>query len=111
LTGSSLAAADRLFMTLDPAARLVSVPPHAAFVLTDTVGFIKKLPHQLVAAFKATLEELAEADVLVHVVDAAILASTIRRRPWRPCSRSSTYRIGPRSSFSTRPIGWRRRQH
>jgi len=69
LTGSSLAAADRLFMTLDPAARLVSVPPHAAFVLTDTVGFIKKLPHQLVAAFKATLEELAEADVLVHLVD------------------------------------------
>jgi GTPase len=71
LTGSSLAAADRLFMTLDPAARLVSVPPHAAFVLTDTVGFIKKLPHQLVAAFKATLEELAEADILVHVVDAS----------------------------------------
>src|SRR5262249_54484203 len=71
LTGSALTAADRLFVTLDPAARLVSVPPHAAFVLTDTVGFIKKLPHQLVAAFKATLEELAEADVLVHVVDAS----------------------------------------
>jgi GTP-binding protein HflX len=71
LTGSSLTAADRLFVTLDPAARLVSIPPHAAFVLTDTVGFIKKLPHQLVAAFKATLEELAEADVLVHVVDAS----------------------------------------
>ncbi|HXJ79273.1 MAG TPA: GTPase HflX [Candidatus Methylomirabilis sp.] len=71
LTGSSLTAADQLFVTLDPAARLVSVPPHAAFVLTDTVGFIKKLPHQLVAAFKATLEELAEADVLVHVVDAS----------------------------------------
>ncbi len=71
LTGSSLTAADQLFVTLDPAARLVSVPPHAPFVLTDTVGFIKKLPHQLVAAFKATLEELAEADVLVHVVDAS----------------------------------------
>ncbi len=71
LTGSSLTAADQLFVTLDPAARLVSVPPHAAFVATDTVGFIKKLPHQLVAAFKATLEELAEADVLVHVVDAS----------------------------------------
>jgi GTP-binding protein HflX len=71
LTGSSLSAADQLFVTLDPAARLVSIPPHAAFVLTDTVGFIKKLPHQLVAAFKATLEELAEADVLVHVVDAS----------------------------------------
>src|SRR5438132_10138944 len=71
LTGSSLTADDQLFVTLDPAARLVSIPPHAAFVLTDTVGFIKKLPHQLVAAFKATLEELAEADVLVHVVDAS----------------------------------------
>jgi GTP-binding protein HflX len=71
LTGSSMTAADRLFVTLDPAARLVSIPPHAPFVLTDTVGFIKKLPHQLVAAFKATLEELAEADVLVHVVDAS----------------------------------------
>jgi GTP-binding protein HflX len=71
LTGSSLTAADRLFVTLDPAARLVSIPPHASFVLTDTVGFIKKLPHQLVAAFKATLEELAEADVLIHVVDAS----------------------------------------
>jgi GTPase len=71
LTGSTLTAADRLFDTLDPAARLVSIPPHTPFVLTDTVGFIKKLPHQLVAAFKATLEELAEADVLVHVVDAS----------------------------------------
>jgi GTP-binding protein HflX len=71
LTGSTLTAADRLFVTLDPAARLVSAPPHAPFVLTDTVGFIKKLPHQLVAAFKATLEELAEADVLIHVVDAS----------------------------------------
>jgi GTPase len=71
LTGSTLTAADRLFDTLDPAARLVSIPSHTPFVLTDTVGFIKKLPHQLVAAFKATLEELAEADVLVHVVDAS----------------------------------------
>ncbi|PWU25441.1 MAG: GTPase HflX [Candidatus Rokuibacteriota bacterium] len=71
LTGSSLTAKDQLFVTLDPAARLVSIPPHAPFVLTDTVGFIKKLPHQLVAAFKATLEELAEADLLIHVVDAS----------------------------------------
>ena len=56
---------------VDPTARLVTSPTHASFVLTDTVGFIRKLPHQLVAAFKATLEELAEADVLVHVVDAS----------------------------------------
>ena len=71
LTGAGRVAADQLFVTLDPAARLVSGPGHAPFILTDTVGFIRKLPHQLVAAFKATLEELAEADLLVHVVDAS----------------------------------------
>lgn len=71
LTGSALTAADRLFVTLDPAARLVNVPGQPPFILTDTVGFIRKLPHELVAAFRATLEELAEADVLLHVVDAS----------------------------------------
>jgi GTP-binding protein HflX len=71
LTGSEHTAADRLFVTLDPAARLVSRASRAPFILTDTVGFIRKLPHQLVAAFKATLEELEEADVLLHVVDAS----------------------------------------
>jgi GTPase len=71
LTGAAHVAADQLFVTLDPTARLVSRAGHAPFILTDTVGFIRKLPHQLVAAFKATLEELEEADVLVHVVDAS----------------------------------------
>ncbi|HEU5321761.1 MAG TPA: GTPase HflX, partial [Methylomirabilota bacterium] len=71
LTGARLTAADQLFVTLDPAARLVSDGGHRPFVLTDTVGFIRKLPHELVAAFRATLEELKEADVLVHVVDAS----------------------------------------
>jgi GTP-binding protein HflX len=71
LTGAEHIAADRLFVTLDPAARLVSRASRAPFILTDTVGFIRKLPHQLVAAFKATLEELEEADVLLHVVDAS----------------------------------------
>jgi GTP-binding protein HflX len=71
LTGAEHAAADQLFVTLDPVARLCSRTGHAPFILTDTVGFIRKLPHQLVAAFKATLEELEEADVLVHVVDAS----------------------------------------
>jgi GTP-binding protein HflX len=71
LTGAGHVAADQLFVTLDPTARLVSRAGHAPFILTDTVGFIRKLPHQLVAAFKATLEELEEADVLVHVVDAS----------------------------------------
>ena len=71
LSGSRLTAADRLFVTLDPAARLVEPPGQRSFILTDTVGFIRKLPHELVAAFRATLEELKDADVLVHVVDAS----------------------------------------
>ncbi len=71
LTGARLAAADRLFETLDPAARVVNGPGRPAFILTDTVGFIRKLPPELVAAFRATLEELREADVLLHVVDAS----------------------------------------
>jgi GTPase len=71
LAGTNGATADQLFVTLDPAARLVSAPGHSRFILTDTVGFIQKLPTQLVAAFKATLEELTEADLLLHVVDAS----------------------------------------
>jgi GTPase len=71
LTGASLTAADRLFVTLDPAARLVKQDGYAPFILTDTVGFVRKLPHELVAAFRATLEELADAAVLLHVVDAS----------------------------------------
>jgi GTP-binding protein HflX len=69
IAGASAPTADRLFVTLDPAARLVSGGGGAPFVLTDTVGFIQKLPTQLVAAFKATLEELEEAQLLLHVVD------------------------------------------
>jgi GTP-binding protein HflX len=71
LTREARVSADRLFVTLDPTARLVEAEGHAPFILNDTVGFIRKLPHQLVAAFKATLEELAEADLLIHVVDAS----------------------------------------
>jgi len=71
LTGADGTAADRLFVTLDPTARRVADGEHPAFILTDTVGFIRKIPHQLVEAFKATLEELEQADLLVHVVDAS----------------------------------------
>jgi GTP-binding protein HflX len=69
LAGAAFESADRLFMTLDPAARLVSPPDRQPFILTDTVGFIRKLPVELVTAFKATLEELSEANLLLHVVD------------------------------------------
>jgi len=69
LSGAAGTTADRLFVTLDPAARLVAGSGRAPFILTDTVGFIQKLPLQVVAAFKATLEELDEAQLLLHVVD------------------------------------------
>ncbi len=74
LTGAQLHTADQLFVTLDPAARLVNGTGHTPFILTDTVGFIRKLPHELVAAFRATLEELSDADALLHVVDASQIA-------------------------------------
>jgi GTP-binding protein HflX len=62
---------DRLFATLDPTTRRLTLPDNKTVLVTDTVGFIRKLPHELVTAFRATLEELAEADVLLHVVDAS----------------------------------------
>ncbi|MGA9119483.1 MAG: GTPase HflX [Bacteroidota bacterium] len=60
---------DRLFATLDSTARLVELSPAYKVILSDTVGFIRKLPHQLIASFKSTLEEATEADLLLHVVD------------------------------------------
>jgi GTP-binding protein HflX len=60
---------DRLFATLDPLTREVSLGDHAPALVTDTVGFIRKLPHDLVASFRATLEEAADADLLLHVID------------------------------------------
>jgi GTP-binding protein HflX len=69
LTGASVLAVDKLFATLDPTTRRLKLPTNQNVLLTDTVGFIKKLPHGLVEAFKATLEEVVQADLLVHVVD------------------------------------------
>jgi len=72
LVGSEVARAeDKLFATLDPTSRQVKLGDGQTAILTDTVGFIHKLPHQLVDAFRATLEEVNRADVLVEVVDAA----------------------------------------
>jgi len=62
---------DRLFATLDPLTREVDLGEHQSVLLTDTVGFIRKLPHHLVASFRATLEEVQEADLLLHVIDAS----------------------------------------
>jgi len=69
LTGSTVLAEDKLFATLDPTTRRLRLPTNQNVLLTDTVGFIKKLPHGLVEAFKATLEEVVQADLLLHVVD------------------------------------------
>ncbi|KAL5557969.1 hypothetical protein UlMin_034180 [Ulmus minor] len=69
LTGASVLAEDRLFATLDPTTRRVHMKNGKEFLLTDTVGFIQKLPTTLVAAFRATLEEISESSLLVHVVD------------------------------------------
>jgi GTP-binding protein HflX len=69
LTGASVLAEDKLFATLDPTTRRLKLPTKQNVLLTDTVGFIKKLPHGLVEAFKATLEEVVQADLLLHVVD------------------------------------------
>ncbi|MCH8254231.1 MAG: 50S ribosome-binding GTPase, partial [Gemmatimonadetes bacterium] len=71
LSGAEVFVEDRLFATLDTVAREVFVPPKGKLRLTDTVGFIRKLPHDLVASFKATLEEASGADVLLHVIDAS----------------------------------------
>jgi len=71
LTAAHVVAEDKLFATLDPTTRRLRLPNNRNCLLTDTVGFIRKLPHHLVDSFYATLEEVVEADVLVHVVDAS----------------------------------------
>ena len=70
LTGADIYTADQLFATLDPTLRSCQLPNSSEIVLADTVGFIRHLPHELVAAFKSTLQEASEADLLLHVIDA-----------------------------------------
>lgn len=69
LTQADVYAADQLFATLDPTLRSISLPNQQEIILVDTVGFIRHLPHDLVAAFRSTLQETAEADLLLHVID------------------------------------------
>lgn len=71
LTGASSVVSDKLFMTLDPLVRRARLGPKRQVLLVDTVGFIQKLPHSLVAAFRSTLEEVVEAELLLHVIDAS----------------------------------------
>ena len=83
LTSAGVLAKDILFATLDPTTRRLRLPTNQNILLTDTVGFIKKLPHGLVESFKATLEEVVQADLLLHVVDVSI-------RKWTNRSQRST---------------------
>lgn len=69
LTGAEVNAENKLFATLDPTTRSLTLPNKQRILLTDTVGFLRKLPHTLIESFKATLEEVGEADLLLHVVD------------------------------------------
>jgi GTP-binding protein HflX len=71
LTGSDVLAENRLFATLDPSSRRLRFPEERELIVTDTVGFIRDLPKELMEAFQATLEELEEADLLLHVADAS----------------------------------------
>ncbi|HBK56296.1 MAG TPA: GTPase HflX, partial [Xanthomonadales bacterium] len=80
LTGSDVMAADLLFATLDPTMRAIQLPGIDKAILSDTVGFVSELPTMLVAAFRATLEEVVEADVIVHVRDIAHPDSEAQRR-------------------------------
>ena len=71
LTGAGVLVEDRLFSTLDATIRRLALPGGETVLLSDTVGFVRKLPHQLVESFRSTLEEVVDADLLVHVVDAS----------------------------------------
>ena len=71
LTGADVYAEDALFATLDPTTRILGLPHGGNILLTDTVGFIRKLPHHLIEAFRSTLEEAVYADLIVHVVDSS----------------------------------------
>jgi GTPase len=79
MTGAEVAAKDQLFATLDPTMRGLQLPSCRRVILSDTVGFISQLPHELVEAFRATLEEVSEADVILHVRDAAHPETTAQR--------------------------------
>ena len=111
LSGAKVYARDQLFATLDPTMRAVTLSDGRPVILSDTVGFVADLPTQLVAAFSATLEEVVEADIILHVRDAA---RTVRRRPpmWLACWRDwasirATRRVSWRST--TRSTCWMRR--
>ena len=80
LTGSDVLSEDKLFATLDPTTRAATLPDGQRVLFTDTVGFINKLPHNLVDAFRSTLEEAGYADIIIHVIDASDPQAELHRR-------------------------------
>ena len=82
MSGADLFVEDRLFATLDSATRMVDLGSGHQALVTDTVGFIRKLPHHLIASFRSTLEEAREADLLIHVIDASDADWEEHRRSW-----------------------------
>ncbi|MBU0630917.1 MAG: GTPase HflX [Candidatus Margulisbacteria bacterium] len=96
LTRSDVLTEDKLFATLDPTTRRLYLPSGRIVLLTDTVGFIQKLPHSLVTAFQATLEEVSEADVLIHVVDSS--------SPYLEKQISAVYQVLKELNSNTKPI-------
>ena len=96
LSGSDVFVEDRLFATVDSATRVCDLEGPGPILLTDTVGFIRKLPHHLVASFRATMEELAEADLLLHVIDAS--------SPSRDAQREAVEGVLAEAGAADRPV-------
>ncbi len=96
LSGSDVFVEDRLFATVDSATRVCDLEGPGPILLTDTVGFIRKLPHHLVASFRATMEELAESDLLLHVIDAS--------SPSRDAQREAVEGVLAEAGVADRPV-------
>ena len=107
LTGADVLAEDKLFATLDPTSRRLRFPEEREVIITDTVGFIRDLPKDLVAAFRATLEELDDADLLLHVVDAADPAHDEQIEAVERILDGLGLAERRASWSGTRPTGWR----
>ncbi len=106
--GADVLVQDALFATLDPTVRRTRTPDGRPFTLTDTVGFVRHLPHQLVDAFRATLEEVIEADLVLHVVDASAPDAMSQVTAVRGVLYEIVARDHPSCSPSTRPTSHRR---
>jgi 50S ribosomal subunit-associated GTPase HflX len=103
LTGAGVLVENALFATLDPTVRRAETPDGRTYTLADTVGFVRHLPTQLVEAFRSTLEEVAEADLILHVVDGSDADPRHSSRPSAPFSPTWTPTRCPSSWSSTRP--------